>query len=78
MNHHDFKFSTLRILLTAPTGYKQVRYLERIHVVNGAMAHNRRMAEIVCFLHHGQAATDCWLFKLSGVRDMCKLQVYRQ
>ena len=53
------RFLILQITRTAPTGYKQVRYLEWIHIIYGAKAPNQRMAEILCLLHHEQAATEC-------------------
>ena len=34
MNDHNLRFLILEILLTAPTGYKQVWYLEWVHIIN--------------------------------------------
>ena len=36
MNYHNLGFSIHQIRLTGPTGYKQVRCLEWVHIINGA------------------------------------------
>ena len=55
------------LVTVLPKGCKQVRYLEWIHIINGAKAPNRRMAECACFIHHDRQQPTGWLFELSGI-----------
>ena len=76
MNYHNLKFSILRSLHTAPTGYKRVWCLEWVHIINGAGLLIGGWQKLRVLYTTGRQRLNGWLFELNGVQDTCTLQVH--